>query len=232
MKKINKEISFTYASFKGLKRHRNKDGILKIKGDSYYILGVFDGVSSAAGAKKGVTLAVNYIKKKHSNYLEEGKFLLAKMMMDVNSHLVRSGIEAPYTTYSVVYAPLDFGADALISSLGDSRIYAITNQYISQISFFDNDKVHSNFIDRCLGMKELLASDFKEKIYSKPEGALLICSDGFYMVMESSHINLLEAHRVLKFKKIGNVKNGLERLITGLNDDDASFVFVRWPNVY
>ena len=231
MQKLDRKIDCVFDSFKGKRRNKNKDGILVAHADQYSLFGVFDGVSSAKEAKRGVSFAISFIKKKHSQYFQDGHLALARLMIDLNRSLVEAQMLDPYTTYSIACVPRLVEGDILISSLGDSRIYSVANQYVSQVSFLRNDHVHSNFISCYLGNENLVESDFVERTYSCSGGDLLICSDGFYLRMESSPRNLSEAHRVLNLKSLKWIKKGLAKLISGANDDDASYVLVRLNDV-
>ena len=82
-----RQLKFIFDSFQGTTRKTNKDGILLISAEKYYILGVLDGVSSSAGAKKAVSYAIKYLTKNHNSFLKEGTFDLAGMLEELNREL-------------------------------------------------------------------------------------------------------------------------------------------------
>jgi serine/threonine protein phosphatase PrpC len=74
-----RQLNFIFDSFQGSSRNTNKDGIILISDENYHILGVLDGVSSAAGAKKAVSYAIKYFTKNHNNFSKEGTFNLLEL---------------------------------------------------------------------------------------------------------------------------------------------------------
>ncbi len=226
-----RQVNYIYDSLKGSRRTTNKDGILNVVDEQYHILGVFDGVSSAVGAKKAVTFAIKFISTKHRSYFKNGVFNLSRMMENLNNTLCQSNIEEPYTTYSIAYIPNDSTQRVKLSNMGDSRIYSVTKQYLLQLSNDDNDLIHSNVLTKYLGKRELTQSDFCEIEYDGKEQSFLICTDGFYAAMEMSHKILSEIYRILNLKRFYFIKRNINIIIKGSNSDDSSYVFVRWNNV-
>jgi len=115
--------------------------------------------------------------------------------------------------------------------LGDSRVYSVSKQYLLQLTVDHNDPIRTNILTKYLGSKDLTLKDFAEIEYSENEQSLLICTDGFYSVIGSSPENLAELHRVLNLKPIHFVQKGIGKVIRGFNEDDASYIFIRWKNV-
>ncbi len=226
-----RQVNYIYDSLKGSRRTTNKDGILNIVDEQYNLLGVFDGVSSAVGAKKAVTFAIKFISTKHRNYFDNGVFRLSRMMENLNNALCQLNIEDPYSTYSIAYIPSDSTERIKLSNMGDSRIYSVTKQYLLQLSNDDNDPIHSNILTRYLGKKDLTQNDFCEVEYDGTEHSLLICTDGFYTAMEMGHKTLSELYRILNMKRFSYIKRNIDKLIKGSNSDDASYVFVRCNDV-
>lgn len=226
-----RQVNYIYDSLKGARRSTNKDGILNVVDEQYHILGVFDGVSSAVGAKKAVTFAIKFISTKHRSYFDNDVFSLSRMMENLNNTLTQSSIKDPYMTYSIAYIPNDSTQRIKLSNMGDSRIYSVTKQYLLQLSNDDNDSIHSNVLTKYLGKRELTQSDFHEIEYDGTEQSLLICTDGFYTIMEMTHKILSEIYRILNLKRFYYIKRNINKLIKGSNSDDASYVFVRWNNV-
>lgn len=223
----SRQITYIYHSLKGARRTTNKDGILNIIDEKYNILGVFDGVSSAIGAKRAVTYSIKFISENHRNFFDNGVFNLSKMMERLSVKLNVTNIKEPYTTYSIAYIPKDSTQHIKLSNLGDSRIYSVTNQYICKLSKDDNDPINSNILTKYLGKRALTKKDFHDIEYHGDETSFLICTDGLYNIMEKSHENLREIYRILNLKKHANIKKGIDKFLKGINTDDASYVFVR-----
>ena len=226
-----RQLKFISDSFQGDSRKTNKDGILLISDENHYILGVLDGVSSAAGAKKAVSFAIKYLTKNHNSFLKEGTFDLAGMLEELNRTLISTGIEDPFATCSLAYIPHKASQKIRILSLGDSRVYSVSKQYLLQLTVDHKDSIRNNILTKYLGAKDLTLKDFTEIEYSEDEQSLLICSDGFYSVMESKPKYLAELHRVLNLKAIHFIRKGIGKVIYGFNKDDASYIFIRWENV-
>jgi len=226
-----RQLEFISDSFQGDSRKTNKDGILLISDENHYILGVLDGVSSAAGAKKAVSYAIKYLTKNHNSFLKEGTFDLAGMLEELNRVLSSTRIEDPFSTCSLAYIPRDSSQKIRIMSLGDSRVYSVSKQYLLQLTVDHKDSIRTNLLTKYLGAKDLTLKDFAEIEYSENEQSLLICTDGFYSVMESSPENLSGFHRVLNLKAIHFIQKGIGKVIHGFNKDDASYIFIRWENV-
>lgn len=228
-----RQIKTISSSFQGRDRKTNKDGILLISDDNYHIVGVLDGVSSATGAKEAVNYAIKYINNNHNSFFKEGAFDLSGMLEKLNRALNATKIGDPFTTCSLAYVPHESSQKITMLSMGDSRIYSVSNQYLFQLTTDHNDPIRTNVLTKYLGERDLTLKDFEEIEYieSKDEQGLLICSDGFYSVMESSPKNLAELHRVLNLKAVHFIQNGVDKVIYGHNADDASYIFVRWKDV-
>lgn len=226
-----RQLKFISDSFRGGSRKTNKDGVLLISDVNYYIFGVLDGVSSAAGAKKAVSYAIKYLTENHNSFLKEGTFDLAGMLEELNRTLSSTGIKDPFATCSLVYIPSKTSQEIRILSLGDSRVYSVSKQYLLQLTVDHKDPIRNNILTKYLGAKDLTPKDFSEIEYSEDEQCLLICSDGFYSVMESKPENLAEFHRLINLKKIHFIRKGIGKVIHGSNKDDATYVFIRWKNV-
>ena len=230
-KMSQRQLNFISDSFQGSSRKTNKDGILLISDEHYHILGVLDGVSSATGAKKAVNYAIKYLPKNHHSFFKKDAFDLAGMLEELNRVLSSTGIEDPFTTCSLAYIPRKSSQKIKILSLGDSRVYSVSKQYLLQLTVDHKDSIRNNILTKYLGAKYLALKDFAEIDYSEDEQSLLICSDGFYSVMESNPKKLAELHRVLNLKTIHFIQKGIGKVIHGFNKDDASYIFIRWENV-
>jgi len=153
------------------------------------------------------------------------------MAEELNRTLNSTGIEEPFATCSLVYIPRNDSQKIRILSLGDSRVYSISKQYLLQLTVDHKDSIRTNILTKYLGAEDLTLKDFAEIEYSEDEKSLLICSDGFYSIMEGNPANLAELHRVFNLKAIHFIRKGIGKVIHGFNTDDASYIFIRWRNV-
>ena len=143
-------------------------------------------------------------------------------MFDVHRRIVESPISGPFTTYSAIYIP-EGEVVATFSNLGDSRIYEITSQYVKQLSHDDNLLHNRNIVTKYLGMVNLernQISDFSLDIKGK---RILLCSDGFYSILEE---NLARFHEILNFKRSADISNALSQEIRSRNPDDSSYILI------
>jgi serine/threonine protein phosphatase PrpC len=213
MNKI-KYISF---SQKGIKRDRNQDSIFVKENDNISLFILFDGVSSNPSShlfvekfKKILLLKYNLINRDGGN--------LSKLLFQVHSETLSSNIDG-YSTMSAVCINRSENVLSFVN-IGDSRIYIYTNQFIEKVST-DNSLVNNkNILTKYLGDSTLSKKDFDIKRI-KFESHLLICSDGFYKVMEQ---NLKEFFRILNFDRFNNIKNSFESVLKNQNDDTTYII--------
>jgi len=212
--------NYIYSSLKGIQHKENWDNLLVIDEPYYSIFAVFDGVSSAKHGKEAAYQAKIFIKGNYKNYIN-GKVNIKKLMYDLNQHLVNSDLREPYSTYCLVY--FDKQSESYYYSwLGDSRLYIITNQFIEQLT--DDDSLSEHIITKFLGDAGLNWNDFRQIENTKENGYLLLCTDGFYRVLES---NKLEFFDNFHKKSLSRIKEKINSLIKGKNFDDSTFIFVK-----
>ena len=142
-------------------------------------------------------------------------------MYKTNQYLLEKNIEEPYTTY-VASLFIKNDGSILISGMGDSRIYGISNQYINQHSK-DDKSMTSNALTKCLGAENLTKEDFTEKLLSAPEDRILLCSDGFYHFLEGNKSTFFE---LLNFSNLKNIKNKIVKEVKNKNSDDATYILI------
>jgi serine/threonine protein phosphatase PrpC len=223
----NRETKILAASYQGINRNINKDGILTITCDSYALLGVFDGVSSAKDSDKAVRIALKFITEKHSKYYKDNILDISSIIYDLNLFLVASDVKEPYSTCSMLWIPCDEGLSLKYLNIGDSRIYSITNQFIEKLTIDDSDPYNRNVLLKYLGDCELTKDDLKVSDYIGNSERFILCSDGFYSFFEKDSTLLLEFHRILNMNHTFYIKNNIEKLIVGTNSDDATYVLAR-----
>jgi len=225
-----RQIRISYDSYKGTKRNLNKDGVLIVYSETYTIIGVLDGVSSSPSSLKAVKKAISFINKNHSLYYKDNDIDLATLIFDTHNMLVSSNISEPYTTCSLLYIPVNANDSIKYSNIGDSRIYAVTEQFIDQLTDDDSDKYHKNILLKYLGKCDLKLNDFKVEVYDGTARRFLICTDGFYNLFENNKA-LLEVHNALNIKHSFYIKHNINKIIIGHNTDDASYALVRCEHV-
>jgi len=215
-------LKYIHHSKKGLKRERNQDKILVIEKELYYLFFVFDGVSSISTSHLFIKY---YIQKIRSNIhkLSPSGDNLKKILYDTHNEFFNSDtkIEGMSTLSVLFYNKLDKSAHYI--SIGDSRIYLFDNQFIEQITT-DHSLLNSpNIITKCLGTPELTLDDFLQ-VEIMGTYNYLICSDGFYKLMES---NLMEYFEAYNFKNQANIRKKLSSLQRKLNNDDSSYILIK-----
>ena len=229
----SRKLKYVCDSIQGMTRTKNKDGVVSIYGKNYHIFGVLDGVSSAYGAYKAVRTSIEFLGRNHSNYSTKTSFDLSGMIADLNQLLTSSNISEPYLTCSLVYIPKQYSQNIKYINIGDSRIYSISKQYIFKLTTDDSDPIIKNLLTKYLGSVNLDVNDCIEIGLPDDEEShrLLVCTDGFYSVMERSQKKLKEIHRVSNLKNSYYIKKGMRNMIVGSNNDDATYLIVRWLNV-
>ena len=215
-------LNYISHSDKGTERKKNKDRIYISQEDGEILAILFDGISSAEEANEGIDIIIEFIKTNQKKLGPESSYTLTDLMFDANKRLIDSSLTSPFTTYSAMYVPSG-SKSAIFSNLGDSRIYEVTPQYLKQVSQDDNLVNNKNVVTKYLGMVELERSDFSDFSLDIENKRFLLCSDGFYSLLEK---NLLEFHKVLHFKRTANIKKSLDKLISGKNSDDSSYILI------
>lgn len=211
--------NYIKSSIKGIKRDDNQDDLLVINTDSYQLYVVFDGVGSALNAKQAVEEAKLFVRSNHKKYLQLSSFLVAEMMFDANKYLLSLNVPEPYTTYCLLLIS-EKDNKVIISNLGDSRIYGITKQFLEILTKDDNIEANSNVITQCLGMNLNLA-DFRSYEIEKNYYRYLLCTDGFYNLMNKNKIEFFNTLNGLNFHKI---KEKLDKKVKGFNFDDSTYI--------
>jgi len=217
MKHTIQNISY---SKKGLKRDRNQDRFFIYQNDFFHLFIVFDGVSSYPESY----VMINYFKrllKKNVNSINHDGSNLGELLYVLNTELVNTEIQGASTLAAVFIAKdNDF---VKIINVGDSRVYRFTNQFIEKVTKDDSLTSGSNVITKYLGADFLIAEDFKVKIIKRGCN-LLLCTDGFYSLMEKQ---LKVYFETLNFKKLGNMKAKFSHIQRKRNLDDSTFIVIK-----
>lgn len=218
---LDMKVKYIADSFKGIERGSNKDGFFVTKVAEGYFFVVLDGVSSSNEAKQGVNMVVRFIKKNAEDYVSRDSFDVKSLVLDANRVLLKSSYERPYTTFCAAYIYGSNLHNAELYNVGDSRIYAVSSQYVEPLSEDDSLGEGSNVITKCLGMEDLDFDDIHQRSFDGMPDDLLLCTDGFYSVMSDFFADFFKTFR---FKNTDRIKNKIKLLLSGKNSDDATYV--------
>lgn len=222
MEVTNHSQRYINYSSPGINKTENQDNYLIVETETFALFVVFDGVGSAENSRLGTEMAKIFISKHFHEFIKKETILLNILMFECNNYLTEQNIPEIYTTYCAVLVQKDH-SNIFFSSLGDSRIYLVSDQYLEQITTDDKSLLSKNILTRCLGMNDLTLEDFNQDTIDIGLDSVLLCTDGFY--------NLLEAHKKIFFetlnkKKLQNIYNGLVSLISNKNIDDSTFIMI------
>lgn len=217
-------INCVYDTIKSPSHNQNEDKILVIKQNWYSLFVLFDGVGSAKHALDAVNISSRFISDNYKKYEREEKFELSKLMYDTHLAIINSKIPEALSTYVALFIPNQDHQQASMSSMGDSRLYAVSTQYITQQTKDDNLSNRENVITKSLGMPKLENTDFSQVDFTPTESRYLLSSDGFYKLMGE---NIQDFYKVLNFSRFGNIKKALQKNIVNKNTDDASYILIK-----
>jgi len=213
------KFKYVYNSKKGIKRDRNQDSLFILDREDYIIFIVFDGISSYKYSYKFISaykkvlrdeIRKDFTNENLSNALYKAHETALKLKIDGKSTMSALVIDKKTNNKQFV-------------SIGDSRIYLFTKQYIHQITNDDSLAGSSHIVTRCLGMSELSKSDFELTSIEKGSN-FLICTDGFYSIMEE---NIKDFFMSLNYSKSQNIKRKLSLVQRRKNIDDSTYIIVK-----
>lgn len=226
------KIEYIWDSFKGARRSSNKDDVAIINPDSPKgnIFAIFDGVSSLTNARHGVNIAKNYLRHKISSKIHSNTTIdLKSIVVQINDKILLSKREKPFSTLAIIFFDAVSKNYATIINIGDSRVYKFTNQYIEQLTYDDKSNCDVNIITKYLGMSREIIDKIKPiNINIKQDESILMCTDGFYEIMNKDIIQFIVAFNK---ESIVKVRNDVAKLIEGKNNDDATYILIRNKNV-
>jgi len=209
-------------SFQGLQRESNKDSTFILEKEGYHLYFLFDGVSSASGAIEAISQIKLFIQNNISIYEKSGHFLLKELIEDLNIMLLKSKLSEPFTTICVLYVPFSKNAPLQYTHLGDSRLYGF-NQNLVSLTQDNNIEKMPNILTKCLGLKKLETGDFYEKDITQEHDYYLLCSDGFYTIMEKKRSLFIQIFN----KDLNLLKKEIARFIFNQNSDDATYILIK-----
>lgn len=217
------ESSYITQSRPGIRRSENQDNCLIIEDIYYDLFLVFDGVGGAINGKAGTEMAKNYILTNLAEYSNGDDVKIDDLMFECNKHLTMQTLSELYTTYCAVVVKKRHNC-ITYSSLGDSRIYLLSDQFIEQITTDDRSLLARNVLTKCLGMSGLEREDFWKQEMFVDADAILLCTDGFYNLLEDNKKKFFDT---LNCGDLRKVQVGLENLIRDRNSDDSTYIIVR-----
>ncbi len=215
--------NYITGSIKSPFHERNEDKAFVIETGSYKLFFLFDGVGSAIHSLEAIEISSRFISDNYKNYEQGEKFQLSRLMYDAHVEILKSKLAGALSTYVAVFIPNKEGQEISISSMGDSRLYGISNQYIYQYTEDDDIPNNENAITKSLGMLKLMDTDFVQKDIIAKESRYLLSSDGFYKLMEKNMQNFYE---IFNFTRLINSKKALEKNVIGYNSDDATYILI------
>lgn len=212
-------MTIIFHSIKGLHRDKNQDDTLLIEEEGYYLFFLFDGVSSLQNSISFIQCCKKFINENYVNYFDTS-IRLSKLMYDAHCYSINKS-ELGLSTCSAVYLSRRKNSGVYFN-MGDSRIYSFNSSYLEQVSIDDSIIGQPHVITKALGGEGLTLHDFIQSDMDGT-GGILMCSDGFYSLMED---NLRRYFNVLQFKRPKNIINALKSLQEGHNSDDSTYILI------
>jgi len=207
-------------SKKGLKRDRNQDRLFIHQDDCFNLFIVFDGVSSHEGSYRMINHYKRLLRKRVSDIEHDGSNL-GEILYSLNIELLNNDVHGSSTLTSVF---IKNGDDFVkIINIGDSRVYRYNYQFIEQLTKDDSLEAGSNIITKYLGADFLTIEDFKPTTIKRGWN-LLMCTDGFYSLMERQ---LKIYFETLNFRKLGNIKSKFSKIQRKQNFDDSTYIVIK-----
>ena len=214
------KLKFLTNTKKGLSRVKNQDRILTLDKNTFYFFALFDGVSSYSNShelisevKKKIQLKINEIDAEGNN--------IEKVLYQSNKESSKPFVRGASTLSALFISKLNNVVKFV--NIGDSRIYVFNNQFLEQVTKDDSVELGSNIITKYLGDSELTLDDFKSTRLEQGYNFLL-CTDGFYSLMEE---NLKEYFNTLNYKYIKNIKRRISYLQRRENKDDSTYIIIK-----
>ncbi len=209
-------------TFQGTSHIENQDGLLIVEEVDYTLFSVLDGVSRSLHPKEGVDLAIQFISNHHLEYFRINTYYLDDLMYKVNESIVQSNYDNALTTYCVACILKSNRNKMILSNLGDSRIYLVEQDKIQSVTEDDTLFPGSNILTKCLGMKNLNKDDFRMGEVELKNRNILLCSDGFYSLLEAKEREFID---IFNTQKISTIKNLLKEKIKDNNFDDSTYIY-------
>ena len=146
---------------------------------------------------------------------------LNRLILDVNTRIAEYGKQFHAALGTTAALILFAEGKYYILNIGDSRVYKLKGQTISQLTkdqtFVQNEidkgrmtleeaKAHPqrNVLLQCVGASEVIIPEFEHGIY-EPEEVYMICSDGFrHVIAEEEFVKLMAPNKINEEKDLRN----------------------------
>jgi serine/threonine protein phosphatase PrpC len=211
--------SYIHHTLKGTRTKENGDNYLIIEKENYLLLAIFEGVDSAINSHKANLLAMTFIELYHDDFLAK-EIRLDKLMYACNRYMLGRDIPQAYTGYSTVLIGNDPLKTTYFTGMGSPRVYAVMNQNIKDIT----KKAEANSIPKYLGESKLTEHDFRQERTMLTTNTLLLCTKGFYNILEKAPARFCD---ILNKKSMKTINDDLLTAIGNKNKDDLTYILVR-----
>lgn len=220
MIKNDNDITIVCNSLQGRARIQNQDDIWLMHAPSYSIFILFDGVSSLNKSINYIQYCKNFLDINYPLYLNSD-IKLDELIYDMHLSSLTSSIYGK-TTCSALLLHSDLHK-AFIVNAGDSRIYSFSNSFVEQLTLDDNLPGNNRVLTKYIGLEELKLDDIRQKEIDMQQN-FLICSDGFYTLMEE---NIKKYFMIFQYKRKKNMVNAINRLQINKNNDDSTYIIIK-----
>lgn len=216
---ISSGHSYIHHTLKGTRKKENGDNYLIIEKETYLLLAIFEGVDGAINSNKANLLAMTFIELHHDDFLSK-EIRLDRLMYECNRYILDRNVPQSYTGYSIVLVANDPLKATYFSCMGNPRIYAVMDQNIKDIT----KRTVANSIPGYLGANTLTENDFQQDRVMLPTNTLLLCTNGFYSVLEKSPSQFCD---ILNKKNMKTIKDDLLTATGNKNKDDATYILIK-----
>jgi serine/threonine protein phosphatase PrpC len=219
---ISSGHSYIHHTLKGTKKKENGDDYLIIEKETYLLLAIFEGVGGAINSHKANLLAMTFIELHHDDFLAE-EIRLDRLMYECNRYILDRNVPQSYTGYSIALIANDLLKTIYFSCMGSPRIYAMINRNIKDITKKAVTGA-KDIIPGYLGVSTLTGDDFKQHQLKLATNTLLLCTNGFYSVLEKSPSQFCD---ILDKKNTKTIKDDLLAATWNKNIEDATYILVK-----
>ena len=222
------KYDYIYDTRRGYLRGQNKDGLYYMREREYSLAMIFDGVSSDDHAREGVDMAIAYARTRHTDFYDHHnkRYRLRDLIVGMDRILKGMSNKDIHTTCAIIYLPAAEDETPRITHLGDSRIYGLDEGDLTCYTEDDNLPQFPHILTKCLGMFRIQDGDFYEKAIDRQHDTWLLCTDGFYEVME---VYPEDFARAFLLEDLRSLRSELRELLGSRNRDDATYLIVRRP---
>lgn len=234
----------------GLKRKENQDAILTFLGEEFSLFIVCDGMGGHNAGKLASDITINEIKNfivsKFSEY-SHYNLLLNDALLNANEKVIEVAKSKPeYSNMGSTAAVLMIiNNKAFVAHAGDSRIYSIGENKISQITkdhsvvqaLIDSGKItpeeskkhpSRNELTNVIGLENnFFAEVMAAPISLKKNDIFLLCSDGLFSLMADNEI--LNVVSKSEFAKI--VNNLIDTALERGGNDNITVIIIKISDV-